>query len=244
VTITLPIAVSADTDFTIKFEGCKNPKDLVNTGPFKVYTRKTNDLRNSAENWTFASLSFTQRYSTYTAITDTSQAEFSNLVYAETPYFFNIKLQTDIDAGTWFRLELPTGWSKLSTDNDTGCQILSYDSNLAAPAGNYKCRTEGTKYVFLEGLGEPLLKSKADRANILLKFDKIRNPGYTVANNSVDFKIDIFHEGTPNIIEQYSSKNTAIVPGTLVIDEDDGTATTGAAIITANKVLYNFVFVT
>jgi hypothetical protein len=112
VSVTFPEAVSANSDFTIKLEGCKNPKDLTNTGPFKLYTRRINDARNSSENWSFATLSFTKRFSTYAAVIDTSQSDYSSLVDTETAYYFNIKVLNDIDAGTWFRLTLPSGWTK------------------------------------------------------------------------------------------------------------------------------------
>ena len=39
-TVTLPVNIAADFNFSIKVEGSKNPKDLTNTGPFKLYTRK------------------------------------------------------------------------------------------------------------------------------------------------------------------------------------------------------------
>jgi hypothetical protein len=175
--ITLPVQINASTDFSIKIEGCKNPKDLTNTGPFKLYTRKPDDVTNSAENWSFATLSFTPRYSTATAVIDTTRTDYSNLVYEESAYYFNIKVDKDIDAGTWFRLTLPTGWTKAATDNDTNCSILSFDSNQSPPTGSYKCRTSGS-YVYLEGLGEALLSTQTDRTNFLLKYAKIVNPGY------------------------------------------------------------------
>jgi len=45
-TITIPVTIAADYNFTIQVEGCKNPQDLTNTGPFKLYTRKEYDITN------------------------------------------------------------------------------------------------------------------------------------------------------------------------------------------------------
>ena len=131
VTITFPQEVTAGSQFSIHMEGVKNPASLTATGMFKVYTRKVNDIRNSSENWAFDVLAFTPKWAGNVPNSVTlydAGTGYSTVAHVQSNYYFKILIDRDVDILTWFKITLPTGWTK-EAGTDLSCGVTSFELN-------------------------------------------------------------------------------------------------------------------
>jgi hypothetical protein len=130
VTATLAAQVAANSTFSMKLEGVKNPGTLTSTGNFQIYTRKANDIANTTTNLVFGTLAFTPRFAGNvpgSAVIDLAVVSggFVDTVASKGTYYFRITIDRDVSIETWFKLQLPTGWTK-DDGIDGGCGIVAY----------------------------------------------------------------------------------------------------------------------
>lgn len=92
-----------------------------------------NDIRNYAENQIFGSLAF-GRLLTNSQIQnvqlDEDFADFKVTVNASSTYVIQFYINKNIDLGSWFKVELPFGWSK-TVGVDNNCSL--YHGNVNIP---------------------------------------------------------------------------------------------------------------
>lgn len=107
--------------------------------------RSTDDTRDTSENKIFGQLAFDKVLSSTMAITDEIFEEYDGytpLVDTLSTYALRLDLESDVDEGTWFLVELPDGWSK-DFGQDSKCRIEPSRENTPAVEGNFYCDTVG-----------------------------------------------------------------------------------------------------
>lgn len=218
-------------------EDVKNPQALTSTGSFKVYTRKVNDIRNSSENWAFDVLAFTSKWAGNVPGSSTLYTAGSGYVTTsatDSNYYFKILIDRDVDILTWFKITLPTGWSK-NAGIDLNCGISPWDNNQNVPTGDFQCRTEGD-VIYLEGLGQNIYTAtNTDVLDFALYIPSISNPRYAVAIDAEEFIIDLVRPGTETVNYRYRCNTpaiTALVPTfTWKVNGDYAYSVTGTEIL-------------
>ena len=148
----LPLKLNQGQTFGLQLKGVKNPTNYLSTGPFKMTVNVYEDSQYFAQNDSFDTLAFFPKLSeSYSSmLINTSFASFRNTVGTLSDYAIEITHTSSLFKGSWYRLKLPTGWSKESTSN-IGCYIAASSSTASLPEGNFYCSMTGD-YVYLKGL--------------------------------------------------------------------------------------------
>lgn len=211
--INLPLNIEEGERFVIQLEGVTNPNFYLSTGPFQMTVRNPKDSQILAENRSFDTLAFfPQLLDSYeTMVIDTSFPTYINTAGGISDYAIEITHSSSLYKGTWYRLKLPTGWSK-DPSTSVSCYITQANSNGEVPQGNFYCYSEGS-YVYLKGLSSNIDGENSGENNYKLVFIGIKNPATALSSGAEEFHLDIVEEGTNIIIEQFRANSPQIVPG-------------------------------
>ena len=214
--VTLAATLAVGTIFTIELTGVQNPDYPTTTGPFQVWSKVSQDSQYTSQNMMFATLAFTALLptpSSLSAYVNTTVSGFTSTVSAPSVYTFNVNWDYWIDAGAWFRITLPTGWSKTS-GIDTLCSVSNFTSAQHPPTGDFYCETSG-QYVYLKGLNSSIDSTDPTKSSFALVITSVINPASARTEASVQFLIDLMELGTTNILQELKAFNPAITPGNL-----------------------------
>lgn len=241
ITVTIPKALSGK--FTLKLEGVKNPELSGNTGPITVYTKTPKNSQYTSENRDFATLGFAPKISSTSnlAIIDTTYTGFSSEVSASSTYAFRVSVTSSVDAGTWFRLKLPTGWTK-TTGTDFDCLFTNYTSAQVITPGKFNCRTTAD-YIFIEGLAGNIDSTNVTQSQFTIVVPRIVNPERAYSEGESVFVLDVVDQGTTNVIQRMNINNKQITTGSLASFSTSMLSST-ASIVSNNDVtvLWTFAF--
>jgi hypothetical protein len=214
ITVTIPKALSGK--FTLKLEGVKNPEQFGNTGSIGVSTKSPKSSQYSSENRNFATLGFAAKLASAasnSANIDSSYSGWSSEVSASSTYAFRVTVTSNIDAGTWFRIKLPSGWSR-QTGLAYDCLFANYTSAQVVTPGTFNCRTT-SDYVYVEGLASFIDASDVTKSQFSVVVPKIINPERVYTEGEAVFVIDVVDQGTTNVIQRMYANCKQITPGTL-----------------------------
>lgn len=214
--ITFPTEIAAGTLFTVQLTDVQNPTYPTTTGPFQVWTKVAQDSQYTSQNMMFGTLAFTALLptsSSLSAYVNTTAVGFSSTVAALVKYTFNVNWDYWIDAGAWFRIKLPSGWTKAS-GIDSQCTVSNFTSAQKPPSGVFFCETAG-QYVYLKGLNASISPTDPTKSAFALVIPDITNPPSARTEASVQFQVDLMELGTTNILQQLQAFNPAITPGSL-----------------------------
>jgi len=214
--ITFLAAIAAGTIFTVQLTDVQNPTYPTTTGPFKVWTKVAQDSQFTSQNMMFGTLAFTALLPTSSSLSayiNATAVGFSSTVGALVKYTFNVNWDYWIDAGAWFRVKLPSGWTK-ATGIDSLCTVSNFTSAQQPPSGVFFCETSG-QFVYLKGLNASITPSNPTKSSFSLVIPAITNPPSARTEASVQFQIDLMELGTTNILQQLQAYNPAITAGSL-----------------------------
>ena len=209
----MPLTLKQGQTFGLQLQGVMNPTNYLSTGPFKMNVKVKEDSQYFAQNNSFDTLAFfpklSESYSTM--VINTSFASYKDTVGTLSDYAIEISHTNSLYKGTWYRLTLPTGWSKGSSSNNE-CNLVKSTSTAVLPEGDFYC-TVSDNYVYLKGLTSNIEASSTSRANYVLMFKEILNPSSVKDLGDYNFYLDILEEGTSIVIERFKADSPLILPG-------------------------------